>query len=355
MAVRTLEITDPGFTPVTQRNAPERLALRFIRDERDLPFVWLSLQMTLVLLPAAALLFWPGVFRWWTAPLYWALLFGVFLDRYILMLHNTSHRPLFKREYGWARFYIPWVLGPFCGETPETYFAHHIGMHHAEGNLPRDLSSTMKYQRDSALDFLRYWADFFFLGILRLGHYQVAKKRRKLLARMLVGELSFFVLAGVGLWVNPGATLTVFVVPFLLCRFLMMAGNWGQHAFIDADDPGNSYKSSITCINTRYNRRAFNDGYHISHHLLSARHWTDHPGELRDNRAKYAAEGAIVFSGIDFFQVWALLMLKRHDVLARHFVDLLETPRSEAEIIALLESRVRRIDVTPPEVAVAPA
>jgi hypothetical protein len=311
--------------------------------------------MTLVLLPAAAVLFWPGVFRWWLAPIYWAVLFGVFFDRYILMLHNTSHRPLFKREYGWAKFYIPWVLGPLCGETPETYYAHHITMHHAEGNLPRDLSSTMGYQRDSALAFLRYWADFFFLGIVRLGQYQVAKKRGKLLAWMLVGELSFFVLAGIGLYGNTGAALTVFVVPFLLCRFLMMVGNWGQHAFIDADDPGNSYKSSITCINSRYNRRAFNDGYHISHHLLAVRHWTDHPAELLANRAKYAAEGAIVFQGIDFFQVWALLMMKRYDVLARHFVDLAESPRSDEEIIAFLQSRVRRIDVTRPEVAVAAA
>jgi hypothetical protein len=353
MAVRELNLTDPTFEPKAERNAFERLALRFIRDERDLPFVWLSLQMTLVLMPAAALLYWPGVFQWWMAPIYWAILFGLFFDRYILMLHNTSHRPLFKREYGWAKFYIPWVLGPFCGETPETYYIHHITMHHAEGNLPRDLSSTMKYQRDSLVDFLRYWGDFFFFSIFRLASYQLAKKRPRLFAWMITGELSFYVVVAIGLALHPAATTTVFVVPFLLCRFLMMAGNWGQHAFVDQDDPGNSYKSAITCINVRYNRRAFNDGYHISHHLQANRHWTDHPGELLANRDKYAAQEAIIFQGIDFFQVWFLLMLKRYDVLARCFVDLGETPRSDEEIIALLRSRVQRIDVTRPEVLAA--
>lgn len=340
MAVRELNLTDPAFVPKANRNVFERLALRFIRDERDLPFVWLSLQMTLVLLPLAALLFVPGVFAWWMAPIYWAVLFLGFEDRYILMLHNTSHRPLFQRKYGWMNLYIPWVLSPFCGETPETYYIHHITMHHAEGNLPRDLSSTMKYRRDSALHFAMYFFDFFFLAMVKLGRYQLAKKRKRLFAWMLIGELSFFAVVAIGLYFNAPAAITVFVVPFVLCRFLMMGGNWGQHAFVAQEDPGNSYKSSITCINTRYNRRAFNDGYHISHHLAANRHWTDHPAELLENREKYAQEKAILFDGIDFFQVWLLLMGKRYDVLARHFVDLEEAPRSDEEIIALLKSRM---------------
>ncbi len=32
---------------------------------------------------------------------------------------------------------IPWLLGPFFGQTPNTYFAHHMGMHHREENLTR--------------------------------------------------------------------------------------------------------------------------------------------------------------------------------------------------------------------------
>jgi Fatty acid desaturase len=353
MAARELVLTDPTYVKPEAYGPLDTFALRFIRDPRDLPFVWLSLQMTVVLIPSAIVLFWPGVFRWWMAPLYWAVLFGGFFDRYILMLHNTSHRALWKREYDFMKVYIPWVLGPFCGETPETYYIHHITMHHAEGNLPRDLSSTMKYQRDSVVDFLRYWLDFFFLAMFKLGAYQRAKKRDRLVFWMVAGELSFYVLCAVALAVNAPAAMTVFIVPFLLCRFLMMAGNWGQHAFVDEADPGNSYRSAITCINVRYNRRAFNDGYHISHHLVANRHWTEHPAELLANREKYAAEGAIVFSGIDFFQVWFLLMTKQWRTLARCYVQLGEQERSEDEVIALLQSRVARIDVERPEVLAA--
>ena len=115
-----------------------------------------------MLVPFSVYLFWPGCFRWWLGPLYFFVCGYIFMDRFILMLHCTSHRSLFKREYRRLNAYIPWVLGPFFGETPETYYAHHIGMHHPENNLEEDLSSTMRFQRDSFFDFLRYHLRFFF-------------------------------------------------------------------------------------------------------------------------------------------------------------------------------------------------
>ena len=47
------------------------------------------------------------------------------------------------------------------------------------------------------------------------------------------------------------------------------------------------------------------------------------------------------------------LAIERAEPLARRFVDLAETPRSDEEIIALLKSRVQRFDVTRPEVLAA--
>jgi hypothetical protein len=348
---RAITITDPTFEAKPSRNALERFFLGLIRDERDLPFIWLALQMTSVLIPAGvALFFLPRFFggeaSWihWAvaAVLYWALLYGVFVDRYMLMLHNTSHRPLFKRSLGWMNKWIPWVIGPFTGQTPDTYYIHHITMHHSEGNLPKDLSSTMKYQRDSVFDWLRYFSRFFFLILFDMIRYQVKKKRWPLIRRMVLGELGFYAMC-IGLsFVQWQAALIVFIIPFVVIRVLMMGGNWGQHAFVDPDEPNNDYKSSITCINARYNRRAFNDGYHISHHLVANRHWTDHPGELLENIDKYVENDAIVFEGIDFFMVWVFLMLKRYDTLFAHFVDLRDEPRPKEEVIALFKRRLVR-------------
>jgi fatty acid desaturase len=314
-----------------------------IRDARDLPFLSLMAAATAVIIPFALYLYLPGRFRWWLAGIYLAVNFFGFLDRFILMLHNTSHRPLFRPGYGLLNHYIPWVLGPFFGESPETYRGHHLGMHHPENNLEADLSSTMRFRRDRLDHFLRYFLRFFFLVLVECTLYLWRNGRLLMARRILTGELAFLGAVVALLFVNWRATVAVFVIPFCLVRFLMMAGNWGQHAFIDAARPGNCYVNSITCINTRYNLRCFNDGYHIGHHLRPSRHWTEMPLDFSLNLATYAREGAIVFQGIDFFGVWLCLMLRRYDWLARRYVSLDGRSRSREEIVALLRARAQPV------------
>jgi hypothetical protein len=280
------------------------------------------------------------MFRWWLAAAHLVLVV-YFLGPFILMLHNTSHRRLFKAPWGTLNTWIPWVIGPFFGESPETYFAHHVGMHHPENNLEGDVSSTLSYRRDNALHFLRYFLRFFFGAVVEAPLYFSRKRRHALMARCLIGELAFYALVAAVSLLEWRAALVVFVAPFVIARFGMMAGNWAQHAFVDQASPGNNYRNSITCINSAYNRRCFNDGYHIGHHLRSTQHWTEMPAELRKNLATYAAEGAIVFTGVDFFGVWLWLMLRRYDWLAAHVVALgeREAERTPEEIVALLRSR----------------
>ena len=86
-----------------------------------------------------------------------------------------------------------------------------------------------------------------------------------LLYRSVRGEFLFIVMC-IGLcFINWPATLAVFILPFFTFRIIAMTGNWAQHSFIDPADPGNAYRNSVTCINTKYNVKCWNDGYHISH------------------------------------------------------------------------------------------
>jgi hypothetical protein len=338
-----ISLSDPTYDLAGSPSTAERLAERFIMDRRDLPFLKLTALLTATVVPTGVVLFVPGAFHWWLAVLHLALVFW-FMGPYILMLHNTSHRTLYKRPYRFLGFYIPTVLGPFFGESPETYFAHHLGMHHPENNLADDLSSTMGYRRDSFSGFLRYFLRFFFAGIFELTQYFARKKRRSLLLRCALGEASWMV--GVTLlfvFCDWRAPLVVFVIPLVVARFAMMAGNWGQHAFIDQADPANCYTNSITCINAGYNERCFNDGYHIGHHVKQNRHWTEMPEDFQRNIKRYASEKAIVFQKIDFFVVWLLLMLKKYDTLAGLMVQLGETEMSTDEKIALMKSRTQWI------------
>lgn len=339
MARRELNLTDPRHVPVIRPNVFQRFGLSLINDERDLPFLGLMVRFGGTMIPFAAFLFLPGQFRWWLGALYTAVLFGFFFASCILMLHNTSHRKLFKPEYKVLNHVIPWVLCPFFGQPAEAYYGHHIGMHHPENNLEDDLSTTMPFQRDSFLHFLRYWGTFMVTGLVSLARYLLARNRKKVAYKVMVGELTYLSVCAAGLYFAPRPTFIVFVLPYLMARFLMMWGNWGQHAFIDPAQPENALLNSITCINVAYNQKAFNDGYHIGHHVKANRHWTEMPEDLERNAEKYAKANAIVFEGIDFFMVSLFLFLKRYDWLAARFVELREEPRSKEEIVALLKSR----------------
>jgi|SRR6185437_1217649 len=340
--ISSISINDPVFTPNQSRNFFQRGMLKLIKDERDLPFIYLCLKITFLVIPVGIYLFIPGRFNWWIASVFVVANMVIGLGPYLLMLHNTSHRQLFKKEYNLLNYYIPYILGPFYGQSPETYFHHHVIMHHVENNIPPDISSTMHYRRDSLRGFLIYFSKFFLYGIFELTLYFKRKNRGSFLRKTLTGEV-LFILMCIGLsFISWRATFMVFMLPFFIARFGMMAGNWAQHAFIDQNNPGNSFVNSISCINTGYNKRCFNDGYHIGHHLRPALHWTDMPGDFIKNASRYAEQKAIVFQGIDYFYIWFLLMTKNYGKLADRFVVINNSFTKRDDVIAFLKSRTQK-------------
>ncbi len=318
--------------------------LRLIRDERDLIFVRRGTNMSLFVIASAILLFWlPSPWTWVVGALYVPTLFIRYMGRFILMLHATSHRPLFKRNVPLLGSYIPMVLGPFFGQTPTAYYVHHIGMHHGEENLLGDLSTTLCYRRDSFGHWLHYWARFFFLGQVHLVNYFRHTGKTRLLRRLIIGEVAWVAgLIGLCL-ISWQATFVVFVLPLLLIRVLMMSGNWAQHAFVDADDPANPYLASTTLINHRYNFNCYNDGYHVVHHIVPMLHWSEMPGHFEANLGEYAKNQALVFDGIGNNQtIWWLLMTKNYSELADHLLAYEGDERTREELIAMLKLRTRR-------------
>jgi hypothetical protein len=67
------------------------------------------------------------------------------------------------------------------------------------------------------------------------------------------------------------------------------------------------------------------------------------PLELQKNQHVYAEQGAIVFTKIDFFKIWFLLMTKNYNSLAKCFVNLSNKDLSKREIIQLLRERTQPI------------
>jgi fatty acid desaturase len=337
-AAAPLVLTDPTEAPTYSDGPLSRWCKRALYEARDEVFVRLTIKV--IALMSAAMV---GLYfvRHWAAAVAYLGLWAYYSAPVILMLHNTMHRPFIRRPR-WLNQIHPYVMSFYIG-IPTGYAVHHIGMHHVEDNMPEDLSSTMRYRRDSFLHFLAYFSRFFFLIIIELPLYLWRKRRRTMAKKALLGELGHTLVMAAALRLDVRFGVVAFVIPFCMVRFLMMVGNWGQHAFVNHERKNDGLANSITCINAGYNHRAFNDGYHVGHHLKATRHWTEMPQDLHDNREKYARAGAIVFEGLDFFLVSVLLWTGQWRVLAKRFVRLDGVPRSDEEVIAMLKARVHPI------------
>lgn len=342
--MRTLTaINDPVYHEPSKFTAYERFWLRYINDKRDLPFIHLLTGIHLFVIPVALLLYTPVLqeWKWWLAYIpYFYISQMYFKGRFGLMLHCIVHRKLFKKEYQPLHHWIIWIVCPFFGHTPETYFVHHMGMHHVENNMDADASSTLRYQRDSLRGFLLYVTRFLFLGFSDTFLYFFSRKRKKFYMRLTAGEFAFYIFC-IAMWfVNSKATLFVFIIPFLFARIVMMLGNWTQHAFVN---PDNHEDNTINCINTKYNQTCWNDGYHAIHHIRPALHYTDIPLEFNKNKSQLAQQKILTFEGIHYLHIFLWLMTKRYDKLASHLVNIDHMFSSEEEAIALMKQRTKKI------------
>lgn len=228
-----------------------------------------------------------------------------YMGTYTLMMHQHIHmRGILAKRFAVFDTVFPYITDPLMGHTWNTYYWHHVKHHHVEGNGPEDLSSTIRLQRDNPLHFAYYVGRFFWLIWLDLPLYFLRKGKPTQAIRAAFWELGTYsaIYTLYRFTGNPRAIFCVFLLPLLLLRVGLMVGNWGQHAFVDDEEPDSDFRSSITLIdvavcaslpcpfqttftfpldltNTRLqsNRFCYNDGYHTSHHLNPLRHWRDHP------------------------------------------------------------------------------
>ena len=220
-----------------------------------------------------------------------------------------------------------------------------MGMHHIEGNLPDDTSSTMPYTRDSFADFLKYWGRFMLIGPYETFEYLFRRKRKKLYRQLTANEICFYIATVALCFLNFKATLIIFIIPFVFARFVMMLGNWTQHAFVDPAEPENDFASTIVCLNTAYNRKCWNDGYHAIHHLRPGVHYTEHPVIFQQLLPEFGNNRTQVFENMDYLQIFKNLMFKRYDKLAANVVNINGAFSSEEDVIGLMKSRTRKFQI----------
>lgn len=166
-----------------------------------------------------------------------------------LMLHNHLHQNgILAKPYALFDYCFPFVLGPLMGHTWNSYYFHHVKMHHAEGNGPDDLSSTIRYQRDELWDFLCYEGRFLAFVWIELPNYFIRRRKYRLALFSFLSETSCLGTIGYAVHVYGKPAVFALVIPLAFMRVGMMVGNWGQHCFVDDVEPKSDYRSSITLI-----------------------------------------------------------------------------------------------------------
>ena len=339
-------ITDPVYEKPSRFTTYQKFWLRHIHDKRDLPFAMLLTLVHLTVLPTAILLYTPVFGNWWWPV---AIIYFYFSQFYLkgsfgLMLHCLCHRKFFRNSK-LAYKYLFWCICPLFGHPGDSYNVHHLGMHHVENNMPTDASCTMGYNRDSFSDFMLYWLRFMFLGAHETVLYFFRRKRKKMGHRVTISEIGFILIAIPLCFLNLKATLLVLIIPYVFARFVMILGNWTQHAFVDPKEPENDYASNIICLNTAYNRKCWNDGYHAIHHIRPGAHYTELPLLFKQMIPGFKANKTFIFESIHYLHIFAYLMFKRYDKLASYMVNVQETFSDKDDAISLLKSRTKKFDL----------
>jgi len=321
-----------------------------LTDKRDMPMVCLQLNILQYIIPGTSLLFYIFT-KENPPPQYVCHLLGLlyvvgntilFEERFILMLHYYSHRPIYERKYTFLNSYVSWVLTPFFGIPPALYKLHHVIMHHIENNHAWDISSTETYQRDSLLHFLMYYIRFSVLIYAELPYYCIKSKRWEWLQTVVIGLGCWFSgICFLAKFISFGATFWVFMAPVLVTFLAMSFGNWSQHIFVDSTRPENNYALSYNCIDTFVNQRTFNDGYHVIHHYNARMHWSEMPAHFHEEKVlqKHVDEGALTFRGLHFVDVGLYVMTGRLNKLAEHYVHL--GSKDTAPTLEAIEEKMR--------------
>ncbi|KAL6781577.1 hypothetical protein ACKKBF_B08580 [Auxenochlorella protothecoides x Auxenochlorella symbiontica] len=314
---------------------------RSLVEERDLPAAFMLLNLATTTLPAALLLWSTGCRSHLLGAAYLILTYAAFLQRFMLTLHFTEHRPLFKPGYRLLNLVAPLILAPLLGVPPGMYRLHHCIMHHSGNNRwSLDASSTERYQRDNPLHFLMYWARFALGSWFELPWVAARAGRWGVLAACLACETGY--LAGVrwALRASPVAALWTLALPFAVSSLALMLGNWSQHLFLEPAAPRGSLGLAYNCVACADNQRTYNDGYHAVHHLNSKTHWTELPAQFVATLDKQAAAGTLIFRGLGFFDVGVAVFTGNYDLLHDHLVKY--TPALAAAGRCDVEAMLRR-------------
>lgn len=311
----------------------------FIAEEASLEIVpYLFLPVVYIGLIAAMVReFHPGL-----AVLYLVVLMGPQIKFYsgiTAILHRNAHRPGCFVSPGLKNaqwYFCEWFLGLFHGTVPGSLPYSHCRMHHVCDNDLTDPASTLPFQRDSLIDFIRYAtgpAILYISGFSPLWFFYRRKRQqtfRNLGLCMLAYYGTFIVLL---MW-NWRIAITVQLMPVLLNAASFSIANWVQHGFVNHANPSSKETGSTTLLEPKL---LLNENHHHAHHIKPSNQWHQDPIWFENNVSKMAASDPFIFDTLPTIKVLAYMLTKNWNALAQHYV--ITNPDRKPEEVPMMLAR----------------
>lgn len=205
----------------------------------------------------------------------WLLVFPlVILARQVnLVEHNHAHAKVFHDRrlndvFGWLCFLSN-------GVPLEFYEVHHVDNHHRYNNTQDDHSSMFGFSGcrypDKPVSRGYYILSF---PMMTICHSLIDINRRpgtRMFRRFWTSIAVISLVSALLISLDPLGFLTFFVAPWIIIFFGLGLTNYRHHYGCKFENP---YNSSNIMSGLPYGILGFNIGYHASHHIKPALHWS---------------------------------------------------------------------------------
>lgn len=315
--------------------------LKVLVDPRDLPIVYLFVNVLVLVLPAAVIVLYAQ--SHFLGVMYMIANIVFFYERFLLALHFSSHRRLTCSNILNA---IPeFLLAPIFGVPPGVYKLHHLSIHHKGNNQSdKDFTSTEQYQRDNILHFVHYWMKFIIYVYIGVPLYLYKNGQMRKLCILVTTNVSFICICYLLNKTSPIGVWYVLFLPVVVSSFLTSFGNFSQHLFINSECPDRNHALAYSIVNSASNQQNFNDGYHVAHHEFSGMHFTQLPNEFHMHIEKYIEADSIVFENTSFFEIGMCVFMQDYETLYSRWVSIsIGKSKTRSEVEFYLRQRLKPI------------
>lgn len=244
------------FDPVPTKN-------KFMRYSID---VWSILQVVGVLAFQVV-----AVFMDWSGWLFFPLI--LLLRQVNLVEHNHAHLRIFYNNrindaFGWMCFMSN-------GVPLEFYEMHHVNNHHKHNNTDEDWSSIFLFEGckypDKPVGFLKYIWTFPRRTITSSLRGILAKPEARIYGRFWRSIAVISICSAGLIYVNPIGFIKFFAIPWWGIMHGLGFTSYRHHLDCEFTTP---YDSSNVMDGISGTTLGFNIGFHVSHHIKPALHWS---------------------------------------------------------------------------------